>query len=51
MLQRGAYATMVVRYLFNEAIATEPDEDLVDEGIPEVAAVPEPGAETNHETH
>ena len=36
---------MVVRYLFNEAIATEPDEDLADEGVPEVAAETEP-----HET-
>lgn len=31
VLQRGAYATMVVRYLFNEVIATEPDEDLADD--------------------
>ena len=31
VLQRGAYATMVVRYLFNEAIATEPDEELADD--------------------
>ena len=34
VLQRGAYATMVVRYLFNEAIATEPDEELTVEEFP-----------------
>ena len=32
-LQRGAYATMVVRYLFNEAIESEPDEELSDEEL------------------
>lgn len=31
VLQRGAYATMVVRYLFNESIASDPDEEQPEE--------------------